>query len=106
MAGAPLAVAAIGVVVLSGLPVVAASGALTASQRLAAAADAAALAGGDALLGWTAGDPCAVAAHVAEANDAAISACRIHDLDIVVTVSATLLGTAVERTARAGPPPP
>lgn len=105
MAGAPLAVALIAAVAIGGTAAVAAGGALSGSQRLAAAADAAALAGGDALLGWVPGAPCAVAARVAAANDAALTACRIEGLEIVVTVSAPVLATTAERSARAGPPP-
>lgn len=104
MVGAPLVAGLLAVTAASGITVVSASGALVRSQQLAIAVDAAALAGGDVLLGWVAGEPCAVASRVAEANGAALTACRIEGLEVVVTVSATLLGTAVERTARAGPP--
>lgn len=102
MAGTPLLVGALGAVAIAGLAAVSAGAALVESQRLAGAADAAALAGGDALLGWVAGEPCAVASRIAEANRARLSSCRVEGLELVVTVSGTALGLPVERSARAG----
>lgn len=104
MAGAPLVVGVLAAVALGGGGAVVAGGALAESQRLAGAADAAALAGGDALLGWHAEAPCAVASRVAAANRARLAACRIEGVEIVVTVSGTAAGLPVERSSRAGPP--
>lgn len=81
-----------------------ASTAVVESQRLAGAADAAALAGGDALLGWHAEVPCAVASRVVAANRARLAGCRVDGAEIVVTVSGTAAGLPVERASRAGPP--
>ena len=103
MAGAPLVVGLIAAVAVTGGGAVVAGGALVESQRLAGAADAAALAGGDALLGWHAEPPCAVAARVAAANRARLTACRIEGVEIVVMVSGTAVGVPVERSSRAGP---
>lgn len=105
MAGAPLVLGLVAVVAVGGGGAVVAGTALVESQRLAGAADAAALAGGDALLGWLAEPPCAVASRVAAANRTHLAACRVEGLEIVVAVSGTAAGLPVERSSRAGPPP-
>jgi secretion/DNA translocation related TadE-like protein len=102
MAGAPLVVGALSAVAIAGLAAVSAGAALVESQRLAGAADAAALAGGDALLGWVAGEPCAVASRIAEANRAPLASCTVEGLELLVSVSGTALGMPMERSARAG----
>ena len=104
MAGAPLIVGVLAAVALCGGGAVVAGSALAESQRLAGAADAAALAGGDALLGWIAEPPCAVASRIATANRAGLTACVIDELEIVVTVAGTAAGLPIERSSRAGPP--
>ncbi len=104
-AGSVLAIAvaaATGVLVGTLLPLLAA---LSAKQRVASAADAAALAAADVAVGIVAGAPCALAAHVAEANDAAVTACELRGLEATVTASVHVLGIPVTATATAGPPP-
>jgi secretion/DNA translocation related TadE-like protein len=103
MAGAPLVVGATAVAALCGASLIASSAFLIQSQRVAGAADAAALAGGDTALGWLGGDPCTVAARVAEANGALLVDCVVDDFDVVVTASGIALGIPITRRARAGP---
>lgn len=104
MAGAPLVVGVLAAVAVCGGGAVVAGSALAESQRLAGAADAAALAGGDALLGWIAEPPCAVASRVAAANRARLAGCRVDGVEIVISVSGTAAGLPIERSSRAGPP--
>lgn len=88
---------------LIGLPVVAATGALEARQRAAGAADAAAIAAADAVSGWLAGEPCAVAGEVAAAARVELLRCEIEGFEARVWVRAsTPLGPATARS-RAGP---
>lgn len=101
-AGTVLVVALVTVVLIVGLTLVTAGVGLARGQRLSAAADAAALAAGDVLLGWVAGEPCGVAARVAAAHDARLLSCDSAGLAVTVRVGASILGIAVERSARAG----
>jgi secretion/DNA translocation related TadE-like protein len=104
MPGAALVLGVTVTAALSGATLIASSAILVESQRVTAAADASALAGGDTVLGWVGGDPCTVAARVAEANGARLIHCVVEGLEIVVTTSGAILGMAIERRARAGPP--
>lgn len=78
------------------------------ASRAAAAADLAALAAADALRGLTSGDPCNVAAEVADRHDAAVVSCAEGAGQTVTVrtelIARTLLGAATGQ-ARAGPPP-
>ena len=103
-AGTPLVLGVLAAVLLAGLALVSAASAVAGAQRVGAGADAAALAAADVMLGWVAGDPCDMAARVAQAHDAALVGCRAEGLSMIVTVRATVLGVAVQRSARAGPP--
>ena len=78
-------------------------GALAVKQSVAAAADAAALAAADVAVGRASGFPCEVAARVAAANGASVTACVLDGLVATVTVSRSLAGIAVSATATAGP---
>ncbi len=103
-AGSVLIVALIAAVAIAGLTLTAAAHGVARSQELDAAADAAALAAGDVLLGWVAGDPCTVAQRVAAAHAARLTECGGEGLTVLVRVEARILGMAIERSARAGPP--
>ena len=103
-AGSVLIVALVAVVTTAGLALAAAAHGVVRAQQLSAAADAAALAAGDVLLGWVAGDPCAVAQNVAAAHAARLTECGGEGLTVFVRVDASILGMTIERSARAGPP--
>jgi len=103
-AGTVIVVALVAVVASAGFTVLGAAHALARGQQLSAAADAAALAAGDVLLGWVAGDPCAVAQHIAAAHSARLAECVSEGLTVRVRVEASILGLTVERSARAGAP--
>ncbi|GAA3703395.1 hypothetical protein GCM10022377_16290 [Zhihengliuella alba] len=89
------------------------------ATRASAAADLAALAAADAARGLASGEPCAVAAEVAERNDAELAACRRSGGGgiVDVTTSVGLVGEwapwpgggppplEATGTSRAGPPP-
>ena len=75
------------------------------SQRVASAADAAALAAADATTGAVSGEPCVLAARLAERNGAHLTSCVANGFVITVAVSASVLGYTVIAEARAGPPP-
>ncbi len=77
--------------------------ALAVKQSVAAAADAAALAAADAIVGRAAGFPCEVAARVAAANGASVTACDLDGLVATVSVSRQIVGIAVTARATAGP---
>lgn len=76
------------------------------------AADAAALAAADAARGLATGEPCEIAARIAEANRARLTGCTAEGDEATVTAAVSVLrgplakeaGMTVERTARAGPP--
>ena len=78
------------------------------ASRAASAADLAALAAADALRGVTDGEPCTVAAQVAERHGATVLGCNKGAGQTVEVrtelVERTLFGTATGRS-RAGPPP-
>ncbi|GAA1740948.1 hypothetical protein FND56_010630 [Chryseoglobus frigidaquae] len=101
-AGTVLIVGLVAVLLAAGLALVGAGVALARGQQLSAAADAAALAAGDVLLGWVPGEPCAAAARVAAAHSARLLDCSSEGLAVTVRVGASILGIAVERSARAG----
>lgn len=103
-AGTPLVVGLIAVVCIAGMTMLGAAHALVRGQQLSAAADAAALAAADVQLGWAAGEPCAVAAAVAESHSARLMECRGEGLTVLVQVEAGILGMVVSRSSRAGPP--
>ena len=103
-AGSVLVIALVSVVALAGLTVLGGAHALVRGQQLSAAADAAALAAGDALLGWVAGEPCALAQRVAEAHAVRLADCSSEALTVLVRVETGILGMVVARSARAGPP--
>ncbi|PRI10526.1 M23 family metallopeptidase [Leucobacter massiliensis] len=88
------------------LPVIAASAQLEAHQRAAAAADAAALAAADALTGWSAGPPCALAQEVAAAVGTRLLVCSTREelAEARVEVSASGPFGAASGEARAGAP--
>ncbi len=78
------------------------------ASRAASAADLAALAAADAARGITAGEPCAVAADVAERQDARILSCAEsggETVDIRTELLARTTFGAARGHARAGPPP-
>ena len=82
----------------------------TAGQRAATAADLAALAAADAACGLSAGEPCELAAQVAERAEAKLVSCQLtgslQDVVEVRTESVILpIGGAATGRARAGPPP-
>jgi secretion/DNA translocation related TadE-like protein len=92
-------------VLFAGSTVAAIGGLVVAHRHAQSAADLAAIAGAEAV--GTPGDPCAAAAAVAAANDAAIEACQTTADDITLTVSVAgpdLIGTVVRprAVARAG----
>lgn len=85
--------------------------AAVARHRAQSAADLAALAAADVALGLRAGEPCRLAAEVAGANSARLTACVLHDdgsVQVVVQVSpagwSAALGDAAAQ-ARAGQAP-
>jgi secretion/DNA translocation related TadE-like protein len=77
---------------------------LVEKRAMAGAADAAALAAADARSGLVGGDPCALAASVARANGAELTACDLDGLVVTVAVSTSVAGFAVPGIATAGPP--
>lgn len=100
-------VAVIGIaaaVALAAVLVIAAGAALVARQRVAGAADAAALAAADTVSGRLPGVPCQVAAQVAEANAAEVTACVVDGLVVTVRAAGAIGAIPVTATATAGPP--
>lgn len=106
MAGSALAAGLLAVAATLSVGLAAVGGAAVTSQRAAGAADAAALAAADAASGAvpTAEDPCALAARVALASDATLTACTIRAFVATVEVQAAYAGLAAVSRARAGPP--
>ncbi|MFJ5954366.1 Rv3654c family TadE-like protein [Paenarthrobacter sp. NPDC092416] len=78
------------------------------ASRAASAADLAALAGADAARGLTSGEPCDVAAELAEQHDARLTSCVVVRGEVVEVatelVQHSVFGAATGK-ARAGPPP-
>ncbi|MGA1835679.1 Rv3654c family TadE-like protein [Herbiconiux sp. 11R-BC] len=80
--------------------------AVAARQRLVGAADSAALAAADASSGRRPDSPCGIAAAVAAADGAHLTACAVDPAGVAaVTVSTTVVGWPITAAARAGPPP-
>ncbi|MEO5919536.1 MAG: Rv3654c family TadE-like protein [Pseudolysinimonas sp.] len=104
-AGAVLALALVAATTLVLVAVLALGAALVLRQRVIGAADASALAAADAASGAVAGVPCGVAARVAEANRATLSACVLDGLVATVTVSASFGAVPFSARSTAGPPP-
>ena len=102
--GSILGVAIIAAVLATVLLLVPLYTVLATKQRIAGAADAAALAAADVAVGITPGIPCEVAASLARANGAAVSACQVDGLVATIRVGTIVLGFAVSATATAGPP--
>lgn len=100
-------VLAIGLVAVSA-SLVAVTGAVghaaTRRVELDAAADAAALAAADAIAGFVADEPCAVAGRAAILNRASLVSCSADGAEVVVVVATTVLGVHATSRARAGPP--
>lgn len=105
MAGTSLAIAAVACVTGTGLALATTAAAASYAQAAAAAADAAALAGADAYSGVFFGDPCVLAARIAEGNGFALEDCliRAEDMTVAVAVSGRFAGFPVTARARAGP---
>lgn len=103
-AGSVLVIALVAAVATAGITTLGAARALVRDQQVTAGADAAALAAGDVLLGWVAGEPCAIAQRVAEAHAARLAECVSEGLSVRVRVEASILGLTISRTARAGAP--
>lgn len=88
-----------------GLPLLAAGAHLEARHRAAGAADAAALAAADAAAGWVEGEPCALAAELAEAARVRLSSCTVDTAtaEARVTVSVRTPIGSTQMRSRAGP---
>jgi secretion/DNA translocation related TadE-like protein len=78
---------------------------LVVRQRTIAASDAAALAAADVLLGASPGDPCAVAASVAERNGATLESCELDGYLATVTTGSRVAGVPILVRSTAGPEP-
>ena len=106
MAGSAVAAGLLSVAAALSLGLAAVGGAAVTAQRAAGAADAAALAAADAASGAvpTAEEPCALAARVARASGATLTACTIQAFVATVEVQAAYAGLAAVSRARAGPP--
>jgi secretion/DNA translocation related TadE-like protein len=106
MAGTALAAGILTVAATLSLGLAAVGGAAVTAQRNAGAADAAALAAADAASGAiiTDEDPCALAARVAAASGAALSACSVRGLTATVEVHSAYAGLVAVSRARAGQP--
>jgi len=104
-AGAVLALAIVGALVLVTVAVLALGAALVVRQRVIGAADGSALAAADAASGAVAGAPCDLAAVVADSNGATLTDCRVDGLVATVTVSASVGPVPFSARSTAGPPP-
>lgn len=107
-AGTAMSLAVIAVALSLALGAIGLIQAQGASGRARLAADLAALAGATVLSSVLApGSPCAMAEHVARANGARVTSCRVsgEDVRVDVVVPATVLGVArqARASARAGP---
>ena len=102
-AGSVLAVAIVGVLIALTVLALPLYSVLSRKQAVGGAADAAALAAADVRVGIVPGEPCAVAASVAEANGAELSACAVDGLVVTVAARTRVLGFVVEAAATAGP---
>jgi secretion/DNA translocation related TadE-like protein len=104
-AGTVLGLAILGAFIALTLMLVPAWAVLATKQHLAGAADAAALAAADARLGVVGDYPCPLAATVARANGATLTACVVDGLVVTVAVSGQVGGIKVTAMATAGPTP-
>ena len=104
-AGAVLALGIVGAVVLVLMAELALGSAVVTRQRIIGAADAAALAAADGASGAVAGVPCDLAARVAGAGGATLTACSIDGLVATVTVAGRSGVLTFEARSTAGPPP-
>jgi secretion/DNA translocation related TadE-like protein len=104
-AGSVLALAIVAATVTIALAAVALGAGLAVRQRTIAAADAAALAAADVLLGAAPGDPCTVAASVAELNGTRLESCELDGWVATVTTSSWVAGTPIVARSTAGPDP-
>lgn len=101
---APVAIGVIAVTLIAGASLLQVTSTLEARHRASAGAEVAALAAADGLIGYAEGDPCELAATVANRAKAVLTVCEVEGLQVDVELSvATLLGPAVGR-ARAGIP--
>jgi secretion/DNA translocation related TadE-like protein len=73
-------------------------------QSVISAADASALAAADVAVGIIPGIPCEIAATVATANSAVLTACVFDGLVVTVSTQRDFLGLALRADATAGPP--
>ena len=99
-----LALAIVGAIVAIAAGLVAVLAASVASQDAANAADAAALAAADAVSGAVAGEPCALAALLAERNGARLVGCEVAVSVVSVSVVVERGAFPASASARAGPP--
>jgi secretion/DNA translocation related TadE-like protein len=106
MAGTALAAGMLTVAATLSLGLAAVGGAAVTAQRVAGAADAAALSAADAASGAiiTDDEPCALAARVAAASGATLTACTVDGFVATVRVEAAYAGLAAVSRARAAPP--
>jgi secretion/DNA translocation related TadE-like protein len=104
-AGAVLAVGIVGAVVLVLIAELALGAAVVTRQRIIGAVDAAALAAADGASGAVAGAPCDLAARVATAGGATLTACSIDGLVATVTVTGGSGMLPFGARSTAGPPP-
>lgn len=106
MAGTALAAGILTVAATLSLGLAAVGGAAVTAQRASGAADAAALAAADAASGAvpTGEHPCVLAARVAAASGATLSACTLDGTRATVEVRAAYAGFVAVSRARAGQP--
>lgn len=102
--GSVLALMTVAVVAAVTAATVLVGGAWVARQRAAAAADAAALAAAEVAVGRTAGEPCAQARAVSQANGAVLIECAVDGVVVQLTAVVPYAGRRAQATARAGPP--
>ena len=102
-AGTVLALAIVALAVLLALTMVGLGAGLVVRQRTIGAADAAALAAADVLLGAAPGEPCSVAATIAETNGAVLHACELDGYIATVTTRSWVLGAPIVAQSTAGP---
>lgn len=103
---APVLLGCAAAVVCAGMAAIGASQGLVVHARTAAAADAAALAAADAASGWAPGDPCGLAAEIAQSNGTDVVACRTNlpELRAEVELHAGWPFAFITARARAGVP--
>ena len=99
-----LAVGVMGVLVLTVATTLPLYIGMSVRQSVIAAADASALAAADVAVGIIPGVPCEVAATVAAANGAVLTACVFDGLVVTVSTQRDFVGLALRAEARAGPP--